>query len=259
MKRNLKILMFLLVAIFLLAGTSFALELGTKITISDNRSNGTGWYGEQEDQEVEPNMQATQAWDLEGFFLNGTMLTMVGGFDFKDGHPNYPAYTSGDIFIDTDNDASYGNGAIAGADKLYGYDYVFDLDFNKLEYSVYQLTSNSILLDVLESYNQPYSNPWKYSSGGIYKGTGALIYTDFNILTDAVTGFSGGLHDAVTVDLSFLAPNTTFTSHFTMGCGNDNLMGSGTTSVPEPTPMLLLGGALIGLAGIGRRKFFKSK
>jgi len=65
------------------------------ITIYDNRGTGTGWYGGNEDQEVEPGMVNTQAWDLEGFFLQGNSLSMVGGFDFKNG---YEGYKSGDIF-----------------------------------------------------------------------------------------------------------------------------------------------------------------
>ena len=44
-------------------------------------------------------MVAEQKWDLEGFFLQGTTLTMIGGFDFLNGESNY---TSGDIFISID-------------------------------------------------------------------------------------------------------------------------------------------------------------
>jgi len=43
---------------------------------------------------------------------------------------------------------------------------------------------------------------------------------------------------------------------YTEWCANDVVL-TPPTSVPEPTQMLLLGTALIGLAGIGRKKFFK--
>jgi hypothetical protein len=60
-------------------------------------------------------------------------------------------------------------------------------------------------------------------------------------------------------DLGFLelAPGTEFYAHFTMGCGNDNLMGKGSYSVPEPGNMILMGTGLIVFVGIGRRRLFK--
>ena len=64
-----------------------------------------------EDQEVEPGMAWNQKWDLEGFFRNGNMLSMVGGFNFETG--GYDSYRdrywgSGDIFFDVDGTPQYG-------------------------------------------------------------------------------------------------------------------------------------------------------
>ena len=66
---------------------------------------------------------------------------------------------------------------------------------------------------------------------------------------------TGGLHNALTVDISFLGPSTSFTAHFTQGCGNDNLIGYGTSApVPEPATMVLFGIGLIGLGGFGVKR-----
>jgi hypothetical protein len=267
---------FLLSAVIFLVAllplNAIATSFGTNITISDkNSALRTGWYGEQEDNEVEPGMEAGQKWDLEGFFLEGTMLTMVGGFDFINGNSSY---NSGDIFIDifdTVQDAVYGDihSATNGNKSVlnsFGYDYVLDLTFNDQDptkaftYNVYAINGNTKVITAYYGQNQG-SSPWRYESGGTLIRHASLTYTkggEANLL-----GFSGnGDHNAVSVSLDFLqldplTHGTNFLSHFTMGCGNDNLMGTGALPNPEPATLFLMGCGLIGVAGLGRKKFSK--
>jgi hypothetical protein len=255
--KQVKLLILAIIAIFVMAGNAMALnnQFGRDITISDLiYSTSNDWYGDHEDQETEPGTVTAQKWDLEGFFLNGTILTMIGGYDFQ----NNDEYEYGDIFIDITGNAEYGPSNDATGTKntvvqnTFGYDYVMDLDFANLTYTVYELTDSSTNA-VYYSINQE-SNPWRYNSGGTYVTSGTIDYRTG--LTDAeVGGLLGGTHNVVTgLDLSFLddAINNIIV-HNTMRCGNDNLMGQ---STPEPATMLLLTSGVIGLAGL-RRKFFK--
>jgi hypothetical protein len=86
--------------------------------------------------------------------------------------------------------------------------------------------------------------------------TGTLQYLQNIALTGEYAGLQGmsdsSVHNALTVDLGFLPTGTQFLAHYTYGCGNDNLMGKGTT-VPEPGTILLLGSGLFGLAFARRR------
>lgn len=233
--------------VFLLAGSaqavsvSFAdLKAGANITIPDGVGTiGGGWYGVQEDNEVEPNCVATQSWDLEGFFFDGRRLTLVGGFDFVKG---VGEIEPGDLFLDVGL-----NGP--GGDKTLGYDYAVVFDFPNAQYSAYALSGNSAVRKVLHAQNDK-SNPWRYDAGGtkVVDGAPLWIYDDLQ-----GTVFSGNRHYGLALDLSFLEHGTQFTSHYTMECGNDNLMGRGVVA-PEPTSMVLLGSGLIGLASLGRRR-----
>lgn len=240
-----------------------AIPLGTQITIPDGLSSSKfPWWSGGEDNEGEPGAYTgNQTWDLEGVFISGNRLTTVGGYSFR----NYTSYSvgagslvgdraPGDIFIDLNGDA--GSSVL----PAYGYDYVLDLDFNSLTYSVYQLTDASKILmpRVVKA-----SGPWLYDGGGTlingYDHVAMSLYQDF-LLDSDVAGLKGTYspgspaaymyHSAFAVDLDFLSPGQEFIYHFTMGCGNDLLVAEGRT-VPEAVStcgLLALGVVALALA-----------
>lgn len=235
------------------------LDLGDNITIWDKMGV------DYEDQEVEPNCVWGQEWDLEAFFLKGSMLSMIGGYDFINGEDDpyrNNHYDSGDIFIDVNGDAEYGpvNGNSGGGNTIvantFGYDYVLQLDFDTMKYSVYELTGASTV-KVYFSQNAE-SNPWRYHDGGTRIGDEwgyEISYASYN---ENVNGLLGGSHNVASFDLGFLGADIhNFTAHFTMQCGNDDLIGRHYDPIPEPSTVLLLGAGLIGLLAFGRKRIKK--
>lgn len=294
--------------------------LGKSITTSDDNysnssfandvahpQNGSGGYGNHEDQETEtnPNTYTTQNWDLEGMYLSGSKLSLVGGFNFWTGE-NSGGYTynTGDIFINTQGPAYYGTSGgntqqdnhtspngVGPTGSSYtdsnkdGWDYVIHFNGDNT-YTVYSLTSNSTVVRVMDV---PSSNPWKYdpasnttnsvvSVNGVALDhvalSGAGSFTT-NTLTTYGSGSQIGLlgdgnvlqpngqyvstgnntHYYLTVDISFIPVGQVATFHYTVECGNDDLIGKGNrVNVPDAaSTAMMLGGALMAIAGI--RKF----
>jgi hypothetical protein len=269
MKKTSLIIVAALFGLFLLSANATAGYLDTgwdNITqydgykgASSNKDNNLWWNTTGEDNETEPGTSIGQEWDLEGFFLSdGTgeaekdQLALVGGFDFVEGES---WVDSGDIFIDTDLTTDY-------------YDYVMDLNFqndgNKT-YTVYH-NNGSMTYDVTHDgpKGATQGQPWTVKDAGtatIMEGYDNIAMNYLNGMSNSEIGggLTGGSHNAVVVDVSFLGSGTNFTLSNAIECGNDFVSGSGTTAaVPEPATIFLLGSGLLGLLGY-RKKLKKTK
>lgn len=201
--------------VFAILTFSMASVYPINITINDGYGTGAGWHSaNRENNETEPGTIATQFWDMERFEKNGSVLTMIGGYNFTS-PAGYGGFRPGDLFIDTDG--------------MGFYDYAVVIGTAPSSYNVYAIDDDVNTYDVHYAQNI-FSNPWRYKSGGTLIASGlSAIYGSYND--------GEGKHYTVNLDLSWLNPyldnGSTVTLHNTMECGNDNLMGQYIHQVPE--------------------------
>lgn len=241
MKLSFKILAIAILSIFMMAGTSVALTYSNNITQYDKSSNTTtGWYGMQEDNEVEPGATTGQIWDLEAFFYdagtgtgNTEELTGVGGFDFFNGVNHSTGdwnivnkIEAGDVFLDFSGDAKFGTDVtydpytsgdgyytitIDGTSpNPYGWDIVLDMDWANKTYTAYGIDptvkgGTSVVSAYFSIMNG--SNPFRYVSGGTQIGSRDVSFSSYNDvgLSDSDIGspdVTGGTHYAFAIDLT---------------------------------------------------------
>jgi hypothetical protein len=253
--------------------------LAVNITLNDTISSSGSWYGASEIHEVEPGCVGSHQWDLEAFTLAGNRLSLIGGYDFKNG---YEGITSGHIFFDVNGDAKYGTAATGLAPSgngnqvmlnPFGYDYAAVLNFADNSFSLYSLTASSSLLTGYYAQNAG-SNPWRVNNpGGPAVANGTITYQSALSSADVLGQYgvdasaSGANHNVISLDLPTLFAGKDILTHYTMGCGNDNIIGSAhvpgipetpddnpLNSVPDAGSTSLMLGLGLGAMGMLRRK-----
>lgn len=246
---------------------------GLEITVSDphndkNFSNQNVGANGAENNTVQYNAVANQTWDLESFDLNGSDLSITGGFNYETGRGigSNLMFPMGDIFVYLGNEAPYSipnnnlndlNGPWAGMNN---WDYVirFDRDSDRnvaangtsIGYSIEAKGSQTLhVTGGTGSLTQ--GLPWQVSSDTF---TPAQIATLSSFNDGEGTHYTiGGLNIT-----SLLALNQSFYLHATMMCGNDVLWGRlpevSIPRVPDAGTSLTLLGLSLGVLGFVRRR-----